>query len=77
MKQIFFKATWRKSLSAWEFSEWWGIEKKWDLDYDTMKFSDDVIRLDLSIIEMMKWEKINSVSIDCNSDTWEFRLFFN
>jgi len=73
MKEIFFKATNKKSTSCWDYRQ---IKKRWDLDIDQMKYSDDVIIIPL--IDIKTWEKldISSIHIDCNKKTGEFRLFY-
>ena len=73
MWEIYFKATKKQSNSYWKW-KYRKILKEWDLNIDTMKFSDDVIRIDL--IDFKTWKyKYNSIFIDLDNKEWIFRLF--
>jgi len=67
-KEIFFKASRRKSRTYWEYRQ---ILKRWDLKYDISWNSDDVIFLDPLEV------RSNSIRIDCDKKTGEFRLMFD
>lgn len=73
MKELFFQATKKesKSYGKWAYR---AIKKRWDLEIDTMRFSDDVIRIDLMDLKTLK-PKFNSISIDLDNKKGIFRLF--
>jgi len=66
-KELFFKAS-RKNSET--FPAYRQIIKRWDMEIDMMKYSDDVIIINKTDIEQ-------TLHIDCDKKTGEFRLFFN
>lgn len=73
MKELFFKATRRTSRSYWPWA-YKEILKHWDLDIDCMKYSDDVIYINL--FDLTTWEpKFKCLWIDYSN--WEYRIFLD
>ena len=66
-KEIFLKA-WNEPSETYE--EYMKIIKRGDLDYDWACFSDDVIQI------WTKDKNILDIKIDCDRNTWEFRIFW-
>ena len=75
MKEMYFKATKKQSLSYWKWS-YRKIIKEWDLSIDEMRFSDDVIRIN-SIDLLTGEQKFKTISIDLDNKEWKFRIFFD
>jgi hypothetical protein len=69
--EMFFKASKKISQSCSSYRK---ILKRWDRKLDCMIHSDDVIRIQCFDIQTMM-PTISSVSIDCDKETWEFRIF--
>lgn len=70
---MFFKATKKESESYWRWS-YRKIIKEWDISIDTMKDSDDVIRIEC--FDLVTKEPIyHSIWIDLDNKEWKFRIF--
>jgi len=75
MKEIYFKATKKQSLSYWKW-KYRKIIKEWDLSLDEMNGSDDVIRI--NAVNLLTGEKnFNTICIDLDNKEWLFRIFFD